>query len=59
VSENRDRAHPVQLAEEIMKLVGDADDSTANAALEIARVLLYHRKQAEIEFVSESSQQGT
>ena len=43
MSENRDRAHPSQLAEEIVKLVGDADDSTARAAIEIAQILLRHR----------------
>ena len=41
---------PVQLAEEIVKVVGDADDCTAHSALQIAEILLKHRKQAEIEF---------
>ena len=54
MSENRDMAHPTQLAEEIMKLVGDADDSTARAALEMAGILLRHRREAEIDFVNDS-----
>ena len=41
---------PVQLAAEIVKVVGDADDNTARTALEIARLLLIHRKEAEIDF---------
>jgi hypothetical protein len=49
-SESRDRATPTQLAEEVLKVVGDADDGTARTALEIARLLLLHRGDAEIEF---------
>jgi hypothetical protein len=40
----------VQLAEEIVKIVGDADLSTAQTALAIARLLLIHREEAAIEF---------
>lgn len=46
----RESMTPVQLAEEIVKVVGDADDNTARTALEIARLLLIHRKEAEIDF---------
>jgi hypothetical protein len=52
---SRDRATPVQLAEEILKMVGDADDNTARTALDIARLLIGHRKSAEIDFLSEAS----
>lgn len=41
---------PIELAEEIVKVVGDADDNTAHSALEIAAILLRHRKSAEIDF---------
>lgn len=44
---------PVQLAEQIVRLVGDVDDNTARVALEIAKLLLIHRKSAEIEFTSD------
>ena len=47
--------HPCRLAEEIVKLVGDADDCTARIALEIAEALLRHRKIAEMEFLATSS----
>lgn len=48
--ENRDRATPNQLADEIVRLLGDADSSTAQTALGITRLLLLHRDEAEIEF---------
>jgi hypothetical protein len=51
--ENRDRATPIQLAEEIVRLVGDADDNTAHTALQIAGLLLAHRKLAELDFHDE------
>ncbi len=41
---------PVQLAEAIMRLVGDADDDTARCGLRIAAILLEHRTSARIEF---------
>ena len=46
---------PIQLAEAILKAMGDADDNTARTALEIAKLLLIHRKSAEIEFMSDPS----
>jgi|AP3Bu8745761321_1050154.scaffolds.fasta_scaffold455695_1 hypothetical protein len=48
---SRDRATPIQLGQEILKLVSDADDNTARVALRIAELLLDHRKLAEIEFM--------
>jgi len=48
--EHRDRATPVQLAEEVVKVVGDADSSTALTALQIARLLILHRDDAMIDF---------
>lgn len=45
---------PVQLAEEIVKLVGDADSSTAQTALAIARLLLIHREESAIDFANDS-----
>lgn len=60
---NRDRAAPVQLAEEIVKVVGDADSSTALTALDIARLLIVHREEAAIKFerdcVSDQSQSSS
>jgi hypothetical protein len=47
---DRDRATPIQLAEEVIKVVGDADSGTARTALEIARLLLLHREEAAQEF---------
>jgi hypothetical protein len=47
--------HPCKLAEDVLKVIGDADDGTARIALEIAAALLRHRKIAEMEFLSESS----
>ena len=47
--------HPSALAELVLKTLGDADDSTARVALEIAKLLLAHRKVAEIEFLNEVS----
>lgn len=44
---------PIQLAEQILRLVGDADDNTARTALRIADELLQHRKRAEIDFHQE------
>ena len=46
----RESMTPVQLAEEIVKVVGDADSDTAQTALAIARLLLQHRDSAAIEF---------
>ncbi|HWZ84068.1 MAG TPA: hypothetical protein VNW47_15670 [Terriglobales bacterium] len=42
-SQHRDRAHPIQLAEEIVRIVGDASDCTASTAIQIAQLLLSHR----------------
>ena len=47
---SRDRATPQALAEEVLKVVGDADENTAHTALKIADLLLTHRKMAEIDF---------
>lgn len=47
---NPESRTPVQLAEEIVKIVGDFDDNTAHIALQIARLLLEHRQLAELEF---------
>jgi hypothetical protein len=55
VTGQRESMAPVQLAEEIVRVVGDADDSTARAALDIAGILLQHRKESEIAFLSEAS----
>jgi|HubBroStandDraft_6_1064221.scaffolds.fasta_scaffold75983_3 hypothetical protein len=43
-------ATPIQLAEEIVKVVGDADSGTALTALQIARLLILHREDAALEF---------
>ena len=40
---NRDGAVPQALAEEILKVLGDANDSTALAALQVARILQLHK----------------
>jgi hypothetical protein len=45
---------PVQLAEEIVKQIGDADRDTAVTALEIARLLVNHRERAAIDFSTSS-----
>lgn len=50
----RDEMTPIQLAEEVMKVVGDASNDTAYAALDIAGILLKHRRMEEITFVAES-----
>ncbi|MGH9544687.1 MAG: hypothetical protein ACRD23_05675 [Terriglobales bacterium] len=50
VTGQRESMTPVQLAEEVIKVVGDAEESTAHSALQIAEILLKHRKSAEIEF---------
>jgi hypothetical protein len=47
---NRDRVTPQRLAEEVFRLVGDADYDTAQTALAIARLILQHRDCAAIEF---------
>jgi ABC-type microcin C transport system duplicated ATPase subunit YejF len=49
---SRDKATmtPIQLAEEIIKVVGDADSGTALTALQIARLLLLHRDDSASEF---------
>ena len=54
---SRDRAQlpPCELAQEILKVVGDADDSTARIALKIADLLLMHRKDAEIDFIRDAT----
>jgi hypothetical protein len=44
--------HPCKLADEILKIVGDTDDSTARVALEIASLLLRHRQIAQAEFLN-------
>jgi hypothetical protein len=43
--------HPCILADKILKVVGDADSSTARVALQIASLLLAHRDVAEAEFL--------
>ena len=50
MSSSRDRATPQSLAEEVLKVVGDADSDTARTALDIASLLLGHRDRACIEF---------
>jgi hypothetical protein len=52
MSNHRDRAEltPIQMAEEIIKVVGDADSHTAHTALQIARLLILHRDDTRIEF---------
>lgn len=47
--------HPCKLAEEILKLMDDADTLTASIALEIAEALLRHRRAAETQFLNETS----
>jgi len=53
---------PIQYAEEIMKVLSDADLRTAEAALEIARALSEHKTWQEYEtsrrHEAESAQQG-
>lgn len=44
------RATPTQLAEEIIRIVRDADGNTASTAIRIAELLLVHRTLAESEF---------
>jgi hypothetical protein len=44
---------PTHLAEEVLKIVGDADASTALTALQIARLLILHREEAADNFQSE------
>ena len=46
---------PTDLAKRIIKELGDADLSTAHAALEIAKVLLIHREAAARKFVNDQS----
>jgi len=46
---------PLQLAEEVMKTVGDADLDTALTALQIARLLLFHREESALEFQRQCS----
>jgi hypothetical protein len=53
VTGQRESMTPVQLAEEIVRVVGDADDNTANTAIKIAELLLLHRTMAEINFRKE------
>jgi hypothetical protein len=48
----------MQLAEEVMKVVGDADNNTAHTALQIARLLLLHRSDAESDFHRECINEG-
>lgn len=43
--------NPTQLAEQIVKALGDADSNTALSALEIAKVILLHREAAARKFV--------
>jgi len=43
-------ATPIHLAEEIVKIVGDADSDTAQTAVAIARLLLLHREHCLINF---------
>jgi len=47
--------NPTQLAEEVMKVVGDVDSNTAHTALEIAKLLLIHRETAARQFVNDQS----
>ncbi len=56
MSENRDGAHPIQLAEEIIRVLDECDDSTAMTALAIARLLRLHRASAAIEFERQCAQ---
>jgi len=41
---------PVQLAEELVKVLGDSDDNTAGFALQIAQLLVSHRRMACLDF---------
>jgi len=41
---------PIQLAEQIMKMVGDHDSETAQTALQIVRLLISHRDCCAIAF---------
>lgn len=41
---------PEQLAKEMFQSLGDADFLTANAAIDMVRILVRHRKEAENEF---------
>ena len=41
---------PIRLGEEILSVVSDAEVSTAIAALEIAKLLILHRSNAQIAF---------
>jgi hypothetical protein len=44
---------PETLAQELIKTLGDADENTAGAAMEIAQILRRHRRIAQIEFEQE------
>jgi hypothetical protein len=46
---------PIELAQQVLRVVGDADADTAHTALEIARLLLNHRERAAIDFASGSA----
>ena len=44
---------PESLAAELIKTLGDADEDTVDAAIDIARVLLRHRRLAQLRFETE------
>jgi hypothetical protein len=45
--------NPQELADQIVRTLGDADSNTAHAALEIAKLLLIHRESAARHFVND------
>lgn len=42
--------NPQELANELVKTLGDADSNTAHTALKIAELLLVHRDHAQLDF---------
>jgi hypothetical protein len=41
---------PGELAEDVIRLMGDADSNTAHTAMRIAELLLTHRDHAQLDF---------
>ncbi len=42
--------NPTDLAEQLVKTLGDADSNTAHTALKFAELLLVHRDHAQLDF---------
>jgi hypothetical protein len=55
MQKDKSQLGPIELAEEVMKVVGDAQVNTALTALRITRLLILHREDAAIDFTQDGS----